>query len=121
VRHRICPNNGLGNSDKPLLDNKGNIDKEYYNAVVEEYFKFWCVVDFKVTKKEMTIGIEPAYQSEKIKIISINKNKNLSYILTGYAFGSYGTQIVSKKKYYSDYKNKSKFVKFVDEWHGRLF
>lgn len=112
---------GLGNPDKVLLDNKGTINKKFGRAAIKAYFQKWEYIDFGISENEVLVGVEPAYQYERLKLISINRNKNLSYIRQGKAWGGYGSQITASTKHYAEYKYNSKFVKFVDKWHKILF
>lgn len=121
MRHRIVSVTGLGNPNPVILNNKGLIHKEFANDAIVNYFKEYNGFDFQTNEKYITIGIEPAYQYEKLKLISINKNKEESFIKTGKSWGPYGSDIVSNVKIYKNYKNKSKFVRFVDKWHPILF
>ena len=121
MRHRIASNTGLGNPDKALLDNKGKINKKFADAAIVEYFSKWEGFDFHVDKKRVTVGIEPTYQFDPLKIVSIHKDKSKSFTQTGRAWGYYGSKITSTTKTYSEYKYKSKFIRFVDEWHEKLF
>lgn len=123
MRHRIGGVSaiGLGNPDPVLLDNKGTINKEFADEALKEYFSYEEGFDFQLNKDFVNIGIEPAYQYDRLKIISIQKDKSKSYIQTGKAWGPYGSQIAKNTKVYGDYKNKSKFIKFVDKWHAVLF
>ena len=114
----------LGNPAPCLLTNNekliGNL-KEMVKDAVEQYFKRWNGCDYDISSDEIKIGIEPAYMYENLKIISINKEIGFSYIRTGYAFGGYGSGIRSRIKYYKEYKNNSKFKKFIDKWHKLIF
>lgn len=121
MRHRIVTGTGFGNSAPVLLDNRGEINKEFAAAALKEYFEREEGFDFQLNKKYVNIGLEPAYQYERLKIISINKDKDKSFIMTGKAWGPYGSQIAKSQKSYSEYKYNSKFVKFVDKWHEVLF
>lgn len=121
MRHRIGGGiTGLGNSSKVILDNTGKLNQEFSDYMLNDFFKGEGY-DFKVTKKGVTVGIEPAYQMEKLRIVHIDKNKEESYYWYGTAFGYYGSQIVGKKMFYKDYKVNSKFKKLVDKYHGVLF
>ena len=136
MRHRIGALNsmGLGNPNAQLMDCKATRNK-VKNRIINECAKEVYKIFFKGTKldfeycdaqanfdmSEITIGIEPAYVYEDLKIIIIRKKKKHSEFITGYAWGVCGFDIVSKNKYYSEYKTKSKLVKFVDKWHGKLF
>lgn len=121
MRHRLVYGTGFGNPDPHILSNTGVIDKAFAEAVLKEYFEYWEWFDYDVTQDLVRVGVEPAYQYEKLRIIEINKDKAKSSIRYGKAFGPYGSGLVGRTKLYSDYKYKSKFVKFVDEWHERLF
>lgn len=121
MKRRLCKITGFGSNEKDILDNKGKVNKDFADDAIEQYFKHWEGFDFNVNKNRVTIGIEPTYQSDPLKIVTISKNKEESYIETGRAFGFYGTGVRSKTKVYKDYKKKSKFIKFVDKWHPILF
>lgn len=121
MRHRLINSIGFGNPSPVLLDNKGKINNDFAMDALRTYFSKEFGFDFNITKNEIAIGIEPAYQYERLKIISINKDKSKSYIQTGKAWGPYGSQIAKNTKTYKEYKNKSKFVKFIDKWHPILF
>lgn len=117
---RRLVNNGFGANAPVLLNNTGKLNNEFADDALKEYFKDeGC--DYQVTDEMVNVGIEPTYQGDPLRIISINKDKSKSYILTGQAFGPYGSGIRSTKKTYAEYTNKCKFVKFVDKWHGVLF
>ena len=126
MRHRmgIGVYTGLGNPDKEILSNAGNLEGATKKMVIEAvalYFKKWEGCDYDVTEDEIKIGIEPAYQYEKLKVIAIKRNKGNSYLRTGIAFGGWGSGICSSYRFYSDYKTNGKFKKFVDRWHGKIF
>ena len=121
MRHRIVTGTGFGNSAPVLLDNKGTINALFALAALKEYFEHEEGFDFQINKNYVNIGREPGYQYERLKIISIHKDKDKSFIQTGKAWGPYGSQIAQSKKHYSEYKYNSKFVKFVDKWHEVLF
>lgn len=121
MRHRIVSGTGLGNPDPVLLSNNGRINKKFANDAIALYFNEEYGFDFQISKDSITIGIEPAYQYEKLKIIHINRNKSKSYLQRGKAWGPYGSQISKNTYLYENYKKKGKFVKFVDKWHKVLF
>lgn len=122
MRHRIVHGTGFGNPDPEILDNHGpKPPKDLAEKVIELYFKDTEGFDYAWGKNTLRIGIEPAYQFDPLKVITIHKTKKKSTITTGHAFGCYGSGIRSKTKTYSEYKYKSKFVKFIDEAHLRLF
>lgn len=120
MRHRIVSGTGLGNPDPVRLNNKGRLNKKFAEAVAEAYFDHEGF-DYEVTPHSVKVGVEPSYQYEPLKIIEINKIKAKSKITQGKSFGGYGSQVVSSSRIYSEYKYRSKFIKFVDAWHGRLF
>jgi hypothetical protein len=125
MRHRgIGGITGFGNPNEPLLTNIGKITPEIAELIkdgIQLYFKEYGACDYDIYEDEITIGIEPAYQWEELKIVSINKDKDESYIKNGVAFGDYGSNVCFKTKHYKEYKNRCKFTKFVDRWHERLF
>lgn len=136
MRHRIGALNltGLGNPNTQLMDCKATRDKiknRVINRCAKEAYKIffkgtkldfeYCDAQANFDMSEIKIGIEPAYMYEDLKIIIIRKKKEHSEFITGRAWGVYGSDIASKNKYYSEYKNKSKFVNFIDEWHKKLF
>lgn len=131
MRHRIGGigtdfSIGLGNSSPVLLDNKGKLTKRH-KAIIRDAiktFKFLSELDgadYQLTENEFRFGYEPAYMYEDLFIIGINKNKELSFIETGRCWGDWGSNIVSKRRYYKDFKNKSKFIRFIDkQFDGEL-
>jgi hypothetical protein len=121
MRHRIVSGTGFGNPEPALLTNTGNVDKEFAEAAIKAYFEDWEGFDYDVTDDVVKVGIEPAYQYDKLKILEIHRDKSKSSIRHGKAWGAYGSKLVSTVKTYGEYKRRNKFVKFVDEWHGRLF
>lgn len=113
-----------GNSSPALLDNKGELNKFHKKVLgeaIKAYFGYWNGCDYGLSADEIKFGIEPTYFGDELLIVSINRNKDYSYIQRGHAFGYYGTGIRSKVKYYKDYKYKSKFRSLVDKWHKILF
>ena len=130
MRHRFgnitCM--GIGNSDPVILDNNKHIEpSEFWNAFVEDLvgnFKTiadWGGFDFHIGEDNFMLGIEPAYDGDDLQIIKFNfSDKDKSYIRQGRAFGAYGCNIVSKYRFYGDYKRKSKFVRFIDKWYEKL-
>ena len=68
MRHRMIDfHTGLGNPSKELLDNSGKVSKKILKEATELFFKKYGGCDYKVTKEGILIGIEPAYQYEKLK------------------------------------------------------
>jgi hypothetical protein len=121
MRHRICNDNGLGSSKPNILNNNGKINKNYANDVLNTYFKNEKWFDYEINKNYIIVGIEPTYQFDRLKLICIHKNKLQSFISQGRANGPYGSNIMYKQKFYSDYKYKCKFTNFVEKWHKILF
>ena len=121
MRHRIVGITGFGNPDKVLLDNTGKLDKKFADDALDTYFSEEEYFDFKVTDDLIVVGVEPAYQHEKIKIIGIAKDKDKSFIRSGTSFGPYGSRIVSTTREFKSYKNYCKFTRFVNKWHGEFF
>ena len=136
MRHRIGALNsvGLGNPNPQLIDNrltknkiKNSIIKECEKDAYKIFFRGteldfeYCDAQANSNGSEVRVGIEPTYMYEPLKIMIIHKKKENSEFMTGFSWGIYGSEIVSKTKYYSEYKTKSKFVKFVDKWHDKLF
>jgi hypothetical protein len=121
MRHRIVSGTGLGNPDPVILDNKGEVPKDFADEAIETYFKKWEGFDFAINKDFVMIGIEPSYQYDRMKLVQINRDKSKSFIQQGRAWGCYGSQITKSTKTYGEYKRKSKFVRFVDKWYDVLF
>lgn len=119
MRHRIVNTLGFGNSSEELLTNEGNLPCEFLDDAVEKYFNEG--LDFKADVASVAIGIEPAYQYQRLKIITIRRNKKESSIEDGYAWEAFGTGIRKKIKTYGEYKRNCKFTRFVDKWHPVLF
>lgn len=120
MKHRISTVLG-SNATRFDLDNKGRIEKTLADLAIEAYFEHWEGFDFKVTKNFVNIGIEPSYQSDPLRVVTIHRNKKKSSITEGRAFGYYGSGVRKKTRVYGDYKYNSKFVRFIDEAHRILF
>lgn len=121
MRRRICDLIGFGNNKPCLLDNSGELDKQLAEEALKAYFSKEGGFDFKCNKNSISIGIEPTYQGDELKLITISRNKKKSFISTGKAFGPYGSGIRKTTRHYFAYKYKSKFVKFIDKWHKHIF
>jgi hypothetical protein len=126
MRHRLTGGfyTGLGNPDTEIMNNKWSNNKDINKFikdigedVISLYFKDFDGFDFKIDDDSLTIGVEPAYQYDELKILCFTKDKEDCYYKTGIAFDSYGSGICSKIKYYKDYVKKSKFKNFIDKWH----
>lgn len=71
--------------------------------------------------KVFVLGLEPSYQWDKLLVFQFDfENKDNSAALYGTAFGPYGSSIAIKKKQLKDYKRKSKFTNFINEWYNLL-
>jgi hypothetical protein len=128
-----------GNSADPILDNvwskdknKNNILVHLFDDAIEKFFtKYFTIGKFKdkdawldftiIEDEQILMGQEPAYFGEDLKLVCLHKIKELSYFQTGHAFGYWGTGIRSKVKTYSSYKYNSKFKKFIDKWHPKIY
>lgn len=132
MRHRLiyatCLGRGQGTNYN--LDNEWKCkesDKEKYLKMFEDaidtfpLFMDYDGLDFGFNDNSVFIGLEPSYAGEDLLVIRLDlKNKEESYMITGHAFGYYGTGIKSRGKLYKDYKRKSKFTNFIDKWFETL-
>lgn len=118
MKHRLV-NNGFGANAEVYLNNQGTLDNNFANAVLDLFG--YDGLDYQVDENAVSMGIEPTYQYDELKIITIRKNKEDSTYITGKAFGPYGSQVVSRTKRLGDYKRQTKITKFVDAWHPILF
>lgn len=120
----IAARTGFGNPSPERLPNKGELTGTM-KAMIEEAMELYDVlkygVDYKIRVDSFEFGREPSYQFDPLMIIGICKKKEDSYIETGKAFGAYGSGIRSRIKIYKEYKGRSKFVDFIDKWHGFLY
>lgn len=134
MRRRIsgAGHTGLGNSAPHKIDGKPTGDKKFdamvrkcSKDVYETFFKGTEMddgyVDAQVKNGEVMIGIEPGYMYERLKIIVIAEHIGESKMITGYAWGAWGSDIRQSERRYDDLKRKAKFAKFVDRWHPLLF
>lgn len=78
-------------------------------------------VDAQFKDNVLKIGIEATYMYDHERIITIAATKENSYFEKGYCRGAWGSGICSTRKYYSEYKRKGKFIRFVDKWHKKLY
>ncbi len=111
---------------KPTGDKKrDDIVRAFSKDVYETFFKGTSMdegyVDAGVRDFHVRAGIEPGYMYNPLKIIEIHEKKEHSRLITGYSWEAWGSGLRLTKRYYMDYKYKSKFVKFVDKWHSKLF
>lgn len=123
---------GLGNPAPDLMDGQSTgskqRDKLINRCAKECYMLFFAGtqmdykgIDAQARGDEIRLGIEPAYFGDNLKMLVLAENKDLSYIITGHAFGYYGSGIRSTCRQYKDYKRSAKFTRFVDKWHSLLF
>lgn len=122
---------GLGSRDKGVLDNKYT-DNVVFNercikaakSLIDEVPLFieMCGCDFKlVDGVSATFGIEATYQHDKTYFVHINKNIDESYVERGYAFGLYGTNVVSSRKTYGDFRRTSATTKLIKKYYAIIF
>lgn len=126
---------GLGNSAPEFMDGRPTGD-EYRDALVRECAKECYIAFFEGAKERgidlggvdagvrgdcVRIGIEPGYMYWPLKIVEIHQTKSASELITGYSWGAWGSGLRLRRKFYSQYRRQSKFVRFVDSWHARLY
>jgi hypothetical protein len=123
---------GLGNENPVILDNLktgneifDNFLDEMFSDAIEKFFSKYGRVDFGISNDadgDITVqmGIEPTYKFDPLYIIGICENKAKSYRRKGIAWGLYGSEISSSTVYYSEFKYKTTFLKFVEKWSERL-
>ena len=128
MQHRLIGNTitGLGGNAKTILDNSGQMTpkiKEMFNEAIEIFslMKKWECLDFEINENVIKFGIEPTYQYDKLEIVCVANHLANCYIETGIAFGVYGIGIRKKRKYYYDFKQKTKFTDFINKWQPQLF
>src|SRR5262249_23636472 len=131
MRHRIgdAVSTGLGNPTAELISGRSTGD-EKRDALIRlaaqdcfETFGFerYGYIDAGEDGHEVCFGIEPAYQYEDLKLIVIAKERDYSRFITGRAWGPWGSEIATTIREYGDYRLRSKFVRFIDKWHPRLY
>ena len=123
---------GLGGGGSDIMDGKktGNKDfdklvnkcaKECYETFFKNTEMDYLFCDAGFTGEALILGIEPTYQFDPLKIIVVHRDKKQSKYVTGRAVEAWASRIVKTEKLYSQYKKQSKFVRFVDKWHGKIF
>lgn len=118
---------GLSHPQDYILDNtctdetlKVNCEKVFYLAVEEiPIFKSYEGFDYYIKTEGFAMGIEPSYQFDELFRIVIRKNIYESYIESGKSFGSYGTAVRKKQRFYSD--RKSKYNTLIFKYHTMVF
>lgn len=129
MRHRIGGlHMGFGNPAREKIDGKptGNdmLDAKINECCKEAFplfFERFGYVDAQYTATEITIGCEPAYFGEDLKMIVLAVDKGECQLITGHAFGFWGSGIRQKNKRYDEYVKASKFTRFIDKWHPVFF
>jgi hypothetical protein len=127
MRHRmgIAAATHMGGNNSPVLLNNTGTLTPIMKKMMEQSFgmykalKYGC--DYQITLGQVIWGREPGYQYEPLTIISLSRIKGLSYLQTGKSFGAWGSGIRSRWKFYWEYKTNSKFKRFVDYWHSRIY
>ena len=129
MKHRIGgQNTGLGGNSVTQISgkNSSNLPDSLFVEIADDCYDVFSFEQFGRCEagfdgNEARFGVEATYQFDPIKIILIHKNKQESKYITGRAVEAWASRCIYKIKEYADYKNKSKFVKFVDKWHSRIF
>lgn len=124
---------GIGNPEPELMDGQSTGNKAL-DRVINQCAKDCYETFFKGTEMDcdgidagvdaydcIRFGIEPAYFGQNLKIINFLQNKAHCTYETGHAFGYYGSGIRSKIRYYESYTRSTKFTRFIDKWHPKLF
>ena len=133
MKHRMSTGTGLGSGEKAIMNNKwtentklNDVIKEMLDEAIYLWFKDANAVDFNIEYApmtdwvEVTLGIEPTYQYDHLKIFVISTNSTMSRWEQGVAWGAYGSGIVKNTKAAYEYKYNSKFKRFVDKWARKL-
>lgn len=128
MRHRFGGITGLGNPEPEMLDNNKNLCRnEFWDNFLDDAMNNFKTIaeyegfDFHADEDWFKFGVEPTYEGDDLQIIAFNlKDKSICYIEQGKSFGAYGSIVVSKTRFYGDYKNKSKFIKFIDKWYDQI-
>lgn len=128
MRHRIGCITGLGNFEPCELDNNITLGKsEFWDSFLEDCQNNFKTIsnydgfDFHLSKNTFAFGVEPSYQYDDKQVIYVDlTRKEDCCIEQGRAWGWYGSQCVTKIKFYRDYKRNSKFIRFIDKWYSSL-
>ena len=66
-------------------------------------------------------GYEASYQWERVLVFQFDfAHKEDSAIVTGTAFGPYGSDVAYTFKQLKDYKRRTKFTRFLNKWYDKL-
>lgn len=115
-----------GNNSPERLENVGTTTPEIlamFSEAIKTFpeMKLHEGLDYHIGSDLIFMGIEPSYFGDNLEIVTIARDKAQSTIETGHAFGMYGSGIRSRKKSYSEFKRPTRFTKFIDAWHGKVF
>lgn len=81
----------------------------------------WSLENRNPDTNNFVFGEIPSYQHQDLKTVCISKDINQSYYEKGKACGLYGSEVKSKKKYYTDYKYNTKIKLLIEKLHSILF
>lgn len=103
-------------------DRKRNkLVKRMLQDATEEFFIGLGHCDVSIKDDEISLGIEPHHQGDNLFILTLSRDKAKSRLERGHAFNDTDSSVRVRTWPYSDYKYRSKFVRFVDHWHAVLF
>ena len=119
---------GLGKPEKDVLDNNIKIRKnKLFDEFLDSVLKNFKIIakyngfSYHYEKKGFKFGIEAPYKYDDTQIIYIDFDDiGESYIEEGRAWGCYGSDCLTRRRYFKDYVRRSKFVRFVEEWQLKL-
>lgn len=134
MRHRMgcAAATGLGRksgTDFCLWNNKEEVkSKAQYDLLYrmandfgKQFLDSKYCPDFGIKKNWITIGVEPSYQWDYLRVIHFAPDDiNKCLIEYGTAFGPYGTKVAFKQKFFSDYKRKNKYTRFINKWFKKV-
>lgn len=109
-----------GNQSDGAISNDllNEIAKDCYETFNFEKFGY-CEAAFD--SGEARFGVEPTYMYDALKLMVICENKLESKYVTGRAVGPWASTVIGSTREYGDYAYKSKFIRFVDKWHEKIF
>jgi hypothetical protein len=118
----------LGKHEEYILDNNVKLNKcEFWNTFLQDLQDNFKTIshydhfDYHLSKDGFTFGIEASYKYDDTQIIYIDfLDVSNSFIEEGRAWGYYGSQCLTKRRYYKDYVRKSKFIRFCNKWQLKL-
>ena len=129
MKHRGgAQHTGLGGNAETLISGKNTskIPDKLLNDIAKECydtfsFKTYGYCEAGFDGDEARFGVEPSYKFEDLKLIIICKDKKESKYITGRAVGPWASALQQKTKEYGNYRKSSKFIRFVDKWHPKLY